>query len=133
MAIKTRFVAGEFMDWFQSKTTQLIALVSIVGTLAGFGYTGATYINRLENLEAKIGGISENENEVQVIEERFVGIETSVNFLEKELDNIDIPDVSLIKSELAAIKVQLSDSKEDIEELKEKIEELQKDGNPLAN
>ena len=53
--------------------------------------------------------------------------------LEKELDNIDIPDVSSIKSELAAIKVQLSDSKEDIEELKEKIEELQKDGNPLAN
>ena len=59
----------------ENKTTQLIALVSIVGTLAGFGYTGATYINRLENLEAKIGGISENENEVQVIEERFVGIE----------------------------------------------------------
>ena len=35
------------MDWFQNKTTQLIALVSIVGTLAGFGYTGATYINIL--------------------------------------------------------------------------------------
>ena len=46
------------MDWFQNKTTQLIALVSIVGTLAGFGYTGATYINRLENLESKIGGRS---------------------------------------------------------------------------
>ena len=45
------------MDWFKNTTTQLIALVSIVGTLAGFGYTGATYINRLENLEAKIGGI----------------------------------------------------------------------------
>ncbi len=56
------------MDWFQNKTTQLIALVSIVGTLAGFGYTGATYINRLENLESKIGGISDNENEVQIIE-----------------------------------------------------------------
>ena len=42
------------MEWFENKTTQLIALVSIVGTLAGFGYTGATYINRLENLEDKI-------------------------------------------------------------------------------
>ena len=42
------------MNWFQTNTTQLIALVSIVGTLAGFGYTGATYINRLENLEDKI-------------------------------------------------------------------------------
>ena len=47
------------MDWFQNKTTQLIALVSIVGTLAGFGYTGATYVNRLENLEAKIGGVED--------------------------------------------------------------------------
>ena len=45
------------MDWFESKTTQLIALVSIVATLAGFGYTGATYVNRLENLEAEIVGI----------------------------------------------------------------------------
>ena len=61
------------MDWFQSKTTQLIALVSIVGTLAGFGYTGATYVNRLENLEAKIGGIVETEDAQQAIEERFAG------------------------------------------------------------
>ncbi len=121
------------MDWFQNKTTQLIALVSIVGTLAGFGYTGATYINRLENLEAKIGGISENEDEVKIIEERFVAIETSVQFLEKEIDGIEIPNVSELQSNLAAIKVQLADSKEDIEELKDKLEEIQKDGNPLAN
>ena len=47
------------MDWFQNKTTQIIALVSIIGTLAGFGYTGATYVNRLENLEKKVGGIAE--------------------------------------------------------------------------
>jgi len=26
------------MEWFENKTTQLIALVSIVATLAGFGY-----------------------------------------------------------------------------------------------
>ena len=50
------------MDWFQSKAAQIIALVSIIGTLAGFGYTGATYINRLENLENKIGGVDEAED-----------------------------------------------------------------------
>ena len=76
------------MDWFQSKTGQIIALVSIVGTLAGFGYTGATYVNRLENLEAKIGGVDEAEDEMKIIEERFASIETSVQFLEKEIDNI---------------------------------------------
>ena len=29
------------MNWFENKTTQLIALVGIVTTLAGFGYQGA--------------------------------------------------------------------------------------------
>jgi hypothetical protein len=43
------------MNWFENKTTQLIALAGIVTTLAGFGYTGATYVNRIDNLEAQIG------------------------------------------------------------------------------
>ena len=76
------------MDWFQSKTGQLIALATIVSTLAGFGYTCATYVNRIENLEAKIGGVDEAEDEMKIIEERFASIETSVQFLEKEIDNI---------------------------------------------
>ncbi len=71
------------MDWFENKTTQLIALVSIVGTLAGFGYTGATYVNRLENLEAKIGGLGETEDAQQAIEERFASIETQVTVFRK--------------------------------------------------
>ena len=114
------------MDWFQNKTTQIIALVGIVGTLAGFGYTGAEYVNRLENLEAKIGGISEAEDNVQVIEERFASIETSVQFLEKEIDNIDVPDVTEIKTDIATIKA-------DIESLDKRIEEIKDDNkNPLA-
>ena len=74
------------MNWFENKTTQLIALVSIVGTLAGFGYTGATYVNRLENLEAKIGGVEDTEDAQQIIEERFVAIETSVDYINKSID-----------------------------------------------
>ena len=101
------------MDWFQNKTTQIIALVGIVGTLAGFGYTGATYVNRLENLEAKIGGIGETENEMKVIEERFASIETSVQFLEKEIDGISIPDVTEIKTDIATIKAEIKSLKED--------------------
>ena len=45
------------MDWVKGKIGQIIALVSIVGTLAGFGYTGATYVNRIENLEKIIEDI----------------------------------------------------------------------------
>ena len=114
------------MDWFQNKTTQIIALVGIVGTLAGFGYTGAEYVNRLENLEAKIGGISEAEDEMKIIEERFASIETSVQFLEKEIDSIKVPDVTEIKTDIATIKA-------DLESLDKRIEEIKDDNkNPLG-
>ena len=117
------------MDWFQSKTTQIIALVGIVGTLAGFGYTGAEYVNRLENLESKIGGISEAEDNVQIIEERFASIETSVQFLEKEIDNIQVPDVTEIKTNIATIIADLQSLNNNLEKLETKIEK--KDDNPL--
>jgi len=112
------------MEWFENKTTQLIALVSIVGTLAGFGYTGATYVNRLENLEAQIGGIGDTEAAQKIIEERFVAIETSVNYLEKQIDGIVIPDNS---QDIISIKTEVATLKADVATLKEENK------NPLAN
>jgi len=112
------------MNWFENKTTQLIALAGIVTTLAGFGYTGATYVNRIDNLEAQIGGIGDTESAQKIIEERFASIETSVKFLEKELDNIDIPDVTEIKTDIATIKA-------DLQSLEKSIDKLET-GNPLA-
>ena len=114
------------MDWLQNKTTQIIALVGIVSTLAGFGYTGATYINRLENLESKIGGVDEAEDEMKIIEERFASIETSVQFLEKEIDKIQIPDVTEIKTDIATIKADLESLDKQIDEIKDNT------NNPLA-
>jgi peptidoglycan hydrolase CwlO-like protein len=104
------------MNWFENKTTQLIALAGIVTTLAGFGYTGATYVNRIDNLEAQIGGIGDTESAQKIIEERFAAIETSVKFLEKELDNINIPDVTEIKTDIATIKAEISSIQEKITE-----------------
>ena len=112
------------MNWFENKTTQLIALAGIVTTLAGFGYTGATYVNRIDNLEAQIGGIGDTESAQKIIEERFAAIETSVKFLEKEIDNISIPDVTKIKTDIATIKA-------DLESLDKNISKLES-GNPLA-
>jgi uncharacterized coiled-coil protein SlyX len=113
------------MDWLQNKTTQIIALVGIVSTLAGFGYTGATYVNRIANLEAKIGGIGDTESAQQVIEERFAAIETSVQFLEKSIDSIDVPDVTEIKTDIATIKA-------DLESLDSNLTKLEnKNDNPL--
>ena len=111
------------MDWLQSKTTQVIALVGIVSTLAGFGYTGATYVNRITNLEAKIGGIGDTKQAQKVIEERFASIETSVKFLEKEINGIKVPDVTKIKTDIATIKAEISS-------LEQKIAENNK--NPLS-
>jgi len=76
------------MNWFENKTTQVIALAGIVTTLAGFGYTGATYVNRIDNLEAKIGGIGDTEQAQKVIEERFAAIETSVEYINKTIDGL---------------------------------------------
>tara|TARA_R110002020_G_scaffold162547_3_gene348266 strand:+ start:1046 stop:1393 length:348 start_codon:yes stop_codon:yes gene_type:complete len=113
------------MNWFENKTTQLIALAGIVTTLAGFGYQGAQYVNRLDNLEAQIGGIGDTENAQKIIEERFASIETSVQFLEKQIDGISVPDVTEIKTDIATIKADLQSLDRDIKKLENK------DDNPL--
>ena len=112
------------MNWFENKTTQIIALVGIVTTLAGFGYQGAQYVNRLDNLEAQIGGIGDTENAQKIIEERFAAIETSVEYINKSIDSLAIPDVTEIKTDIATIKA-------DLDSLEKTIDKLET-GNPLA-
>ena len=121
--------------------TQLIALVSIVGTLAGFGYTGATYVNRLENLEKKVGGIAETKSGLQEIEERFEGIETSIEFINKSIDDTILIEVREGGDSITAIKVDVGSIKASIKSLEGVIEDIQDDikvleednDNPLLN
>ena len=122
------------MEWFESKTTQLVALVSIVATLAGFGYTGATYVNRLENLEAKIGGVEDTEDAQQIIEERFVAIETSVDYINKSIDEGINPSLKTIAQtsngmgqDIVALNAEIKFIQDEIDKLIEENE------NPLLN
>ena len=122
------------MDWFQSKTTQLNALAGIVSTLAGFGYQGATYINRIENLENKIATLGATEDAQNAIEERFASIETSVNFINKTIDGSIVPDVKDNGEMIQVIEVDLSTMETRIQSLGNQVERLEnKNENPLAN
>ena len=112
------------MEWFKSKAGQLIALATIVSTLAGFGYAGAGYVNRLENLEAKIGGIGDTKQAQQVIE-------TSVEYINKSIDSIVIPDNN---DKLSDMKASIASLTNDVERILTDIEKLEDENkNPLAN
>ena len=122
------------MEWFQNKTTQIIALVTIIGTLAGFGYTGATYVNRLENLERKIGTVNETEDAQQAIEERFSRIETSVDYINKSIDegiNVSLRSQS---ASINSLRAQIEGMAVAIDVLEEDVNKLENsNSNPLAN
>jgi len=122
------------MEWFENKTTQIIALVGIVGTLAGFGYTGATYVNRLENLEAQIGGIDDTENAQQIIEERFASIETSVEYINKSIDEGINPSLKTIAQTSNGMSQDIVALEAEIKFIQDEIDKiLDENKNPLSN
>jgi len=118
------------MDWLQNRTAQFIALAGIIGTLAGFGYTGATYVNRIENLETKARQAKETEQGVDEVIIRIEALETSVNYINKTIDEtilLKINQVESIKADMSGIKADVESVKTDIKILKEAK------SNPLAN
>ena len=124
------------MEWFKSGAGQVIALVTIVGTLAGFGYTGATYVNRIENLERKMEKAKETDDRLGEIEKRFETLETSIEYINKSLDNENTglvsridgnnKSISLVKSQLEGLSVAVKAIEKDVEKLEDG------DKNPLA-
>tara|TARA_R100000742_G_C4260672_1_gene78472 strand:+ start:290 stop:658 length:369 start_codon:yes stop_codon:yes gene_type:complete len=121
------------MDWFQGKAGQLIALASIVGTLAGFGYTGATYVNRIENLEKKIAMLGATEDAQNEIEERFSAIETSVEYINKSIDDTILITIKQQGEIVKVLEIDVSTMETRIEGLEDRMDRADKSSdNPLA-
>ncbi len=122
------------MEWFKSKAGQVIALVTIISTLAGFGYAGAGYVNRLENLESKVKGIASTKSGLQEIEERFASIETSIDYLNKSVDEGISVSLKTHAESINSVKAQLSGLSVAVKGLEKDIEKLEKtNDNPLAS
>jgi len=121
------------MEWFKSKGGQVIALATIVSTLAGFGYAGAGYVNRLENLETKVTGIATTKSGLQDIEKRFETINTSITYINKSIDegiNISLrtqaSSVNSLKAQIEGLSVAVRELEKDVAKLEDS------NSNPLA-
>jgi peptidoglycan hydrolase CwlO-like protein len=126
------------MEWFKSKGGQVIALVTIVSTLAGFGYAGAGYVNRIENLEKKVVGITTTKSGLQDIEKRFETINTSITYINKSIDegiNLSLKaqaeSLVKVKTDIAGVKAQIKALDKEVDKLEVRLEA--KNSNPLAN
>jgi len=122
------------MEWFKSKAGQVIALVTIISTLAGFGYAGAGYVNRLENLENKVGSISSTKSGLQDIEKKFETLDTSIEYINKSIDDGISVSLKTQSESINSVKAQLSGLSIAVKELEKDIAKLEEESkNPLAN
>ena len=122
------------MEWFKSKAGQVIALVTIISTLAGFGYAGAGYVNRLENLENKVGSISSTKSGLQDIEKKFETLDTSIEYINKSIDDGISVSLKTQSESINSVKAQLSGLSIAVKELEKDIARLEEENkNPLAN
>ena len=81
------------MEWLKGKLGQVIAVAALVSTIAGFGYTGAGYVTRLEAVEKRSGVSYKKELQALtdtdvVIEKEILVLQTEIKALQDKVDAI---------------------------------------------
>ena len=122
------------MEWLKSGLGQIIALAAIASTIAGFGYAGAGYVQRLEVLEKKSsksysGQIIQLEKDVLSINERL-SLLSDLPGLRESLNSVEKGNVSLT-AQHESLKNKIVSVEKDIEKLEIKLDSY--NDNPLAN
>tara|TARA_R100001530_G_C4277385_1_gene144693 strand:- start:9 stop:401 length:393 start_codon:yes stop_codon:yes gene_type:complete len=129
------------MNWLEGKIGLILAIGTMVATLAGFGYEGARTINRIDNIESSVEEYKSLSSQMIELEKSLVSIEEQLKSLdipdisaikedivkiETDLDNIEIPDITILQTSIAGINSSIDSMYDDIQTLKNK------NANPLA-
>jgi len=129
------------MNWLEGKIGLILAIGTMVATLAGFGYEGARTINRIDNIESSVEEYKSLSSQMIELEKSLVSIEEQLKSLdipdisaikedivkiETDLDNIEIPDITILQTSIAGINSSIDSMYDDIQALKNKND------NPLA-
>ena len=129
------------MNWLEGKIGLILAIGTMVATLAGFGYEGARTINRIENIETSVEEYKSLSSQMIELDKALVSIEEQMKSLdipdisaikeaivkiETDVSNIDIPDVTVLQTSIAGINASIDSMYDDIQALKNKND------NPLA-
>ena len=117
------------MNFLESKLAQIVALGGLIATIAGFGYTGAGYVQRIEALEAQTS-IS--------YEEDINAIKADILIIQEKLQKLELidglqKDINKNNNDWAILKEQYINSKKDFEKQIQSLEsQLEKNKNPLS-
>jgi len=118
------------MNFLESKLAQLVALGTLLATIAGVGYAGAGYVQRLEALESQTA--VSYEEDINAIQAELLVINEKLQKL--ELIKVLEDNVTQNNKDWALLKEQHMNSKESLEkQIKNLEDKLEKDKNPLAN
>jgi len=118
------------MNFLESKLAQLVALGTLIATIAGVGYAGAGYIQRIEALESQTA--VSYEEDINSIQAEILLINEKLNKL--ELINKLEESVNQNNKDWALLKEQHMNSKASLEkQIKDLESKLEKDKNPLAS